>query len=91
MSTFLGSGFSKFFSRSDETAPMAKMALEVGIVSALLKWGTTDSTTPEQRAEAQVQQDQQKAAAMLEDAQQKEAQAEEDRRRAYFANQGPSF
>jgi hypothetical protein len=69
----------------------AVIGLEVGIVSSLISLGSYNSTTPEQRNEAQAQQDQRQAAAMLEDARNKEAQADEDRRRAYFANQGPSL
>lgn len=80
---------SKFMPASD-LAALGTVALEVGIVASLFKFGTMDSTTPAQASEAQAQQDQRQAAAMLEDARTKEAQADEDRRRASFS-QGPSF
>lgn len=79
------------FMPSADAATLAVTGLEIGIVASLFTLGTMNSTTPEQRMAAQAQDDQAKANAMMEDARNKEAQADEDRRRAYFANQGPSF
>lgn len=90
MFTNMNQATSKFMGPSD-MATLATIGAEVAIVSSLFKLGTTDSTTPAQREEAQAQADQARATAMLEDARVKEAQADEDRRRAYFANQGPSL
>jgi hypothetical protein len=90
MFTNMNQTASKFMPSSD-IATIATLGMEVAIVSSLFKLGTMDSSTPAQREEAQAQADQAKAAAMLDDARIKEAQADEDRRRSYYANQGPSF
>ena len=79
------------FMPSADAATLAVTGLEIGIVASLFTLGTMNSTTPAQRSEAQAQDDQAKANAMMEDARNKEAQDDEDRRRAYFANQGPAF
>ena len=64
---------------------MLETMAEVGIVGALLKLGTSSSTTPDQQVQAQTAEENRLAALRLEDANKQEALAEEDRRRAFFA------
>lgn len=95
MFTDLSKSVSKFLPASSvgviDDPTLTMMKVEVGLVSALFKLGTMESTTPEQRTMAAAAEEKRQADYMLEDARVKEAQADEARRQAYYANQGPSF
>ena len=58
---------------------------ELGIMGALFKLGSSNSTTPDQQVQAQTAEENRLAALRLEDANKQEAIAEDDRRRAFFS------
>jgi hypothetical protein len=80
-------GGSKF---SDMVGTAVSTFLTIGLVSALIKLGTSNSgPTPEQKAVLQAQEEQRKAEIARLDAQKEEAFLQEERRKAYFSTPSP--